>query len=55
MAFPADASAFEAADALICDRIAALRADAGRSILVGLSGPQGSGIAPRSGSPQAQG
>ena len=43
MAFPADVSAFDAADALICDRIAPLCAGAGRSILVGLSGPQGSG------------
>lgn len=41
--FPADASAFEAADALICDAIAPLCAGAARSILVGLSGPQGSG------------
>ncbi len=43
LTFPADGSAFDAADALICDRIAALCASAGRSILVGLSGPQGSG------------
>lgn len=41
--FPADASAFEAADSLICDAIARLCAGAGRSILVGLSGSQGSG------------
>lgn len=43
MSFPADASAFDRADALICDRIAQLFADRGRTVLVGLSGPQGSG------------
>ncbi len=43
MVFAADASAFEAADALTCDAIASLCEGAGRSILVGLSGPQGSG------------
>ncbi len=41
--FPGDASAFDAADTLICDAIAPLCAGAGQSILVGLSGSQGSG------------
>ncbi len=41
--FAGDASAFDSADALICDRIARSRDQAGRSVLVGLSGPQGSG------------
>ena len=41
--FPPDASAFDAADALACQRIAAVHARLGRPVLVGFSGPQGSG------------
>lgn len=43
LAFSPDASAFDAADALVAERIAGLRAAAGRPVLIGLSGPQGSG------------
>lgn len=42
-AFASDASAFDAADALICERIAAAHERLSRPILVGFSGPQGSG------------
>jgi D-glycerate 3-kinase len=41
--FPGDASAFDLADSLICDTIAATHGRKSRTILVGLSGPQGSG------------
>lgn len=41
--FPADASAFDLADSLICDTIAQAHGSKRRTLLVGLSGPQGSG------------
>ncbi len=41
--FAPDASAFDAADALSCERIASVHERLGRSVLVGFSGPQGSG------------
>lgn len=41
--FAADLTAFDAADALVCDRVVAVQSAADRTVLVGLSGPQGSG------------
>lgn len=41
--FAPDASAFDAADALTCDRVAAVRERLQRPVLIGFSGPQGSG------------